>query len=277
MNANAAVRSFRLITGRSGHDFPDSQGTDGAPVGKGQNFVLVVEDDMDIRNLLTRFLSQQGYEVASAMTAAEVLAILARRTPDIVLLDLMLPQESGHAICRLIRKRSAIPIIMVTALADVRERIAGLDLGADDYISKPFDLGELAARIRAVLRRPSSPPAYPTSGLQPGCRFGNWIFMPEKRALYSTEGVRMTLTGAETDLLLLLWNHAGELLSRQRIIELLYNAPGAVEERTIDLLVSRLRRKLAHGGRQLEMLRTVRGDGYVFDPGPAVPHEGAAD
>ncbi|WP_242621816.1 response regulator transcription factor [Komagataeibacter xylinus] len=246
-------------------------------MGKGQNFVLVVEDDMDIRNLLTRFLSQQGYEVASAMTAAEVLAILAGRTPDIVLLDLMLPQESGHAICRLIRKRSAIPIIMVTALADVRERIAGLDLGADDYISKPFDLGELAARIRAVLRRPSNPPAYPTSGLQPGCRFGNWIFMPEKRALYSTEGVRMTLTGAETDLLLLLWNHAGELLSRQRIIELLYNAPGAVEERTIDLLVSRLRRKLAHGGRQLEMLRTVRGDGYVFDPGPAVPHEGAAD
>ena len=265
------------MTGQSGHELPDGQGMDVAPVGKGQNFVLVVEDDMDIRNLLTRFLSQQGYEIGSAMTAAEVGAVLAVRKPDLVLLDLMLPRESGHDICRLIRERSATPIIMVTALADVRERIAGLDLGADDYVSKPFDLGELAARIRAVLRRPPGTSAHPTPDLQPGCRFGTWTFVPEKRALYSTEGVRMTLTGAETDLLLLLWNHAGELLSRQRIIELLYNAPGAVEERTIDLLVSRLRRKLAHGGRQLEMLRPVRGDGYVFDPGPAAPHGGAAE
>lgn len=266
-----------MIAGQSGHDLPYRQGTGVSPAEKGRNFVLVVEDDMDIRNLLTRFLSQQGYAVASAMTAAEVLAILAGRTPDIVLLDLMLPQESGHAICRLIRERSVAPIIMVTALADVRDRIAGLDLGADDYVSKPFDLGELAARIRAVLRRPSGTAAAVTHEPKHGYSFGNWTFVPEKRALYSTEGIRMTLTGAETDLLLLLWNHARELLSRQRIIELLYNTPGAVEERTIDLLVSRLRRKLAHGGRQLEMLRTVRGDGYVFDPGPAASHKGAAD
>ncbi|WP_253073243.1 response regulator transcription factor [Komagataeibacter sp. FXV3] len=224
---------------------------------------------MDIRSLLTRFLSHRGYHVASAMTAAEVLAIITLRPPDIVLLDLMLPKESGHDICRLIRDRSAAPIIMVTALADVRERIAGLDLGADDYISKPFDLEELAARMRAVLRRPPIPAGH--AAREPGYRFGNWIFTPEKRALYSTEGVRMTLTGAETDLLLLLWNHAGTLLGRDRIIELLYNSPGAVEERTIDLLVSRLRRKLAHGGRQLEMLRTVRGDGYIFDPDMTAP------
>ena len=265
------------MTGQSGHDLPDGQGTDVTPVGKGQNFVLVVEDDMDIRNLLTRFLSQQGYEIGSAMTAAEVGAVLAVRKPDLVLLDLMLPRESGHDICRLIRGHGATPIIMVTALADVRERIAGLDLGADDYVSKPFDLGELAARIRAVLRRPPGDLAPVAPARQPGYRFGNWTFIPEKRALYSAEGVRMTLTGAETDLLLLLWNHAGKLMSRQRIIELLYHVPGAVEERAIDLLVSRLRRKLAHGGRQLEMLRTVRGDGYVFDPGTGLPDAGAAN
>ena len=266
-----------MISRQSGHDFPGGQETDARPAGQGRHFVLVVEDDIDIRNLLTRFLSQQGYEVGSAVTGAEVQAILARRQPDIILLDLMLPQESGHAICSLIRQRSVAPIIMVTALADVRDRIAGLDLGADDYVSKPFDLRELAARMRAVLRRPSGAAA--PNMQEPKCdyRFGNWTFVPEKRALYSTEGVRMTLTGAETDLLLLLWNHVGELLSRQRIIELLYDAPGAVEERTIDLLVSRLRRKLAHGGRQLEMLRTVRGDGYVFDPGPAASHGEAAD
>ena len=242
-----------------------------SPAEKGQNLVLVVEDDVDIRNLLARFLSQQGYVVVSAMTAVEVLSILAERMPDLVLLDLMLPRESGHDICRLIRERSTAPIIMVTALADVRERIAGLDGGADAYGSKPFDLGELAARMRAVLRRPSPQAAHVVHDDRPGYHFGNWTFMPEKRALYSNEGVRMTLTGAETDLLLLLWNHAGILLSRERIIELLYNAPGVVEERTIDLLVSRLRRKLAHGGRQFERLRTVRGDGYVFDPDMTAP------
>ncbi|MBL7240934.1 DNA-binding response regulator [Komagataeibacter rhaeticus] len=259
------VRSTELVTGHAGTDHPDGGHSGGSlPPGGARPLVLVVEDDMDIRGLLTRFLIHGGHDVASAMTASEVLAILAARTPDIVLLDLMLPRESGHDICRLIRARCATRIIMVTALADIRERIAGLDLGADDYVSKPFDLGELAARIRAVLRRPLAAPVLPDEPR--GYSFGSWTFSPHKRALYSTEGVRMTLTGAETDLLLLLWNHAGQLLSRQRIIELLYNAPGAVEERSIDLLVSRLRRKLAHGGRQLEMLRTVRGDGYVFDP-----------
>ncbi len=260
-----------MAAGHCGNDRPDRHGNDDVPAQKKHHSVLVVEDDMDIRSLLTRFLSHRGYHVASAMTAAEVLAIIALRPPDIVLLDLMLPRESGHDICRLIRDRSAAPIIMVTALADVRERIAGLDLGADDYISKPFDLEELAARMRAVLRRPPLPAGHAAREAGQGYRFGNWIFTPEKRALYSTEGVRMTLTGAETDLLLLLWNHAGMLLGRERIIELLYNSPGAVEERTIDLLVSRLRRKLAHGGRQLEMLRTVRGDGYIFDPGMTGP------
>ncbi|GCE85088.1 two component response regulator [Komagataeibacter diospyri] len=261
-----------MVAGYSDNDRPDRHGCDGIPAHRGHHSVLIVEDDMDIRSLLARFLSHRGYHVASAMTAAEVLAIIAQRPPDIVLLDLMLPQESGHDICRLIRDRSRAPIIMVTALADVRERIAGLDLGADDYISKPFDLEELAARMRAVMRRPPIPTDHAARRPGYGYRFGNWIFTPEKRALYSTEGVRMTLTGAETDLLLLFWNHAGMLLGREQIIELLYNAPGAVEERTIDLLVSRLRRKLAHGGRQLEMLRTVRGDGYVFDPGMTDPN-----
>lgn len=225
--------------------------------------ILVVEDDPEIRGLLTRFLHQHGYATSVAVTKDNVRQQIDAAQIDLVLLDLMLPQESGYELCQYLRQTTGIPVIMVTALADIRERIAGLDLGADDYVSKPFDLAELEARIRAVLRRTDRPGA-PSPMLEKH-EFGSWTFVPAKRALYGASGLRVTLSGSETDLMLIFWQHQDILLTRERIIELIHGVPDAVEERAIDLLVSRLRRKLAEGGRQLELIRTVRGDGYVFD------------
>ncbi len=227
------------------------------------NRILIVEDDQDIRKLLTRFLCRKGYSVNVALNKAELQRQLQASPIDLVLLDITLPQESGYELFELLRQTTAIPVIMITALAETRDRIAGLDLGADDYIGKPFDLAELEARIRAVLRRSGRVPP-PNSALNEHI-FGLWKFIPAKRALYGKSGIRVTLSSSETDLMLTLCLHPNILLTRKQIIELIYDAPDAVEERTIDLLISRLRRKLAEGGRQLELIRTIRGDGYVFD------------
>jgi two-component system, OmpR family, response regulator len=229
--------------------------------------ILLVEDDPEISALVARFLRNEGYVVAAVGNGRAMDAAMAEQKFDVALLDLMLPQESGFDLCRRLRATSDLRIIMVTALAEVRDRVAGLDQGADDYLSKPFELVELGARIRAVLRRGivSDAPGRSASGTK-GLSFAGWRFEPERRALYTPKGVRMALTGAETDLMLVFLGHARQVLSRSQLIELTRGAEGIVEERTIDLLISRLRRKLAQGGRQLELIRTVRGDGYVFDP-----------
>ncbi|NHN89512.1 response regulator transcription factor [Acetobacter conturbans] len=231
--------------------------------------LLVVEDDPGIRNLLLRYFSHAGYLVSTAVTLTEVRHYIENSEISIILLDLMLPQESGYEVCRYIHQTTNAPIIMVTALAEIQDKIAGLNLGADDYISKPFDLAELEARVRAVLRRgdrPRKPSSLPDEYV-----FGPWKFVPAKRALYRASGVRLTLSGAETDLMLVFWQHQNTLLTRPDIINLIHGNPTALEERSIDLLVSRLRRKLAEGGRQLELIRTVRGDGYIFDPRVCIP------
>ncbi|OAG73847.1 two-component system response regulator [Gluconobacter japonicus] len=225
--------------------------------------ILVIEDDQDIRQLLTRFLCLKGYSVSVAINKAELQKQLHSASIDLVLLDITLPEESGYELFEFLRQTTALPVIMVTALAETRDRIAGLDLGADDYIGKPFDLAELEARIRAVLRR-SERPVLSSSALGEHL-FGPWKFIPAKRALYGKSGIRVTLSSSETDLMLTLCQHPNVLLTRLQIIELIYDAKDAVEERTIDLLISRLRRKLAEGGRQLELIRTIRGDGYIFD------------
>lgn len=227
--------------------------------------ILLVEDDPEISALMVRFLSGLGYGVDAVGDGHAMTAAIAARKIALVLLDVMLPGDSGFDLCRRIRASSPARIIMVTSLADLSYRVAGLDLGADDYISKPFELDELGARIRAVLRRGSSD----RSPSDPELHFAGWRFAPEHRVLYSPRGVRMALTGAETDLMLVLCRHPRQVLTRARLIELTRGDGQTVEERTIDLLVSRLRRKLAHGGRQLELIRTVRGDGYRFDPEPA--------
>ena len=181
-----------------------------------------------------------------------------------MLLDLMLPEDSGLDLCKRIRATGNARIIMVTALASLSDRVAGLDAGADDYVSKPFALPELEARIRAVLRRGRDGQENPIESA--GIRFGGWRFEANRRILYSPKGVRITLTAAEADLLLAFQRHAHQVLSRPQLIELTRGKSEDVSGRAIDLLVSRLRRKLALGGRQLEIIQTVRSDGYVFNP-----------
>ncbi|MDR3438654.1 response regulator transcription factor [Telmatospirillum sp.] len=232
--------------------------------------ILVVEDDHEINALITRFLRKSNYIAVGVGNGREMDAAMAGQVFDLVLLDLLLPEENGLDLCRRIRATSDACIIMVTALAEVTDRVAGLELGADDYVSKPFELVELGARIRAVLRRgqPSgvvAPPPAPAPAPAGGLRFAGWRFEPERRLLYTESGVRMALTGAETDLMLVFYRHAGQVVTRRQLIALTRGDEDAIDERAIDLLVSRLRRKLAQGGRQLELIRTVRGDGYLFD------------
>ncbi|WP_199175545.1 response regulator transcription factor [Telmatospirillum siberiense] len=230
--------------------------------------ILIVEDDPDINALITRFLKKSGYQAEGVANGREMDVAMAKHPFDLVLLDLMLPGETGLDLCRRIRATSDARVIMVTALAEVTDRVAGLELGADDYIGKPFELIELAARIKAVLRR-GAPRKSETAGtpevIHDSLHFSGWRFEPERRLLYTKTGVRMALTGAETDLLLVLYRHAGQVVSRRQLIVLTRGDEDAIDERTIDLLVSRLRRKLAQGGRQLELIRTIRGDGYLFD------------
>ena len=225
--------------------------------------LLIVEDDPEISALLERFLLGAGYTVAVAHDGTEMDQAMARRAPDLVLLDLMLPNEHGLALCRRIRATGNAAVIMVTALGELPDVVVGLEVGADDYVTKPFELRELAARIRAVLRRGGGHGAV---GEPDGLTFVGWRFHPERRILYSPAGVRVSLTGAEADLLLTFCQNPRRVLTRLQLIGLTRGAADPTHERTVDLLVSRLRRKLAGAGRQLELIRTVRHDGYMFQP-----------
>jgi DNA-binding response OmpR family regulator len=246
-------------------DRPGALGSDTSSIEAAAR-ILVVEDDAAISAMVTSFLQIEGYSVDAVSNGRALDVKLARSRVDLILLDIMLPEESGLDICKRIRATGDTRIIIVTALAEVADRVAGLDLGADDYIGKPFELVELVARVRAVLRRIAPHGAGTLEMLQ----FAGWRFEPARRLLYTPKGVRTALTGSETDMMLTFYQHPGQVLSRAQLMALLRGRDGVMEERAIDLLVSRLRRKLAHGGRQLELIRTVRGDGYEFDPRPEI-------
>ncbi|WP_176047956.1 response regulator transcription factor [Burkholderia sp. BCC1644] len=230
--------------------------------------ILIVEDDPDIRAPLAAFLSGKGYvtHVADSVEAAD--ALLATVDVDLVLLDVMLPGKDGLDLCRRLHADKGGPrIIMLTALDDPTDKVVGLELGADDYVPKPFDPRELLARIRAVLRRPGAPDGderRPAAELV--MQFSGFTFYPYRRFVRSPAGLRIPLTGAETDLLLVLCQHVRKVLSREELIGLTRGTNFPISERSVDLLVSRLRRKLAGDDPLDETIRTVRADGYVFQP-----------
>jgi two-component system, OmpR family, response regulator len=229
--------------------------------------VLIVEDDPDISAPLAEFLAGKGYatHVAGSVEAAD--DMLGVVDVDVVLLDVMLPGKDGLDLCRRLRAKGGPRIIMLTALDDPTDKVVGLELGADDYVSKPFDLRELLARIRAVLRRPGGAddgPRQPAAELV--MKFSGFTFYPYRRFVRSPAGLRIPLTGAETDLLRVLCQHARQVLSREELIGLTRGQNFPIAERSIDLLVSRLRRKLAGDDPFEETIRTVRADGYAFQP-----------
>lgn len=224
--------------------------------------IVLVEDDGAIRTLTTRALQQNGYTVRPAGNGAEMWRALEGGPVDLVLLDVMLPGTSGIDLCRALRQKSDVPIIFVSAKGSETDRVVGLELGADDYLAKPFGTSELVARVRAVLRRGALDRRHgrPEQGL---LTFDGWQANLSRRELTSPSGALIDLTGAEFDLLVSLLDHAGRVIARDRLIELSRNRLGDSSDRSVDVLISRLRRKLSHGDTPAPIV-TVRGIGYMM-------------
>jgi two-component system, OmpR family, response regulator len=223
--------------------------------------VLVVEDDPGLRVLVSRALRQNGFTVTQASSGAEMWSSLEQRAADLILLDIMLPGKSGIDLCREIRAKCDVPIIFVSARADETDRVVGLELGADDYISKPFGTRELIARIRAVLRRRPEG-GRPEAGAE-RVNFAGWSVDMLRREVFSPSGASIELTGAEFDLLTSFIGSPQRVLGRERLIELSRVRIGDASDRSIDVLVSRLRRKLSSAGHPTPII-TVRGVGYML-------------
>jgi len=226
---------------------------------------LLVEDDPEIRQLLADYLSGFGMLVRLAPSARDMRAELKAAPVDVILLDLMLPDGHGLDLCREIRLQRATPIIMLTAQGDPASRIVGLEMGADDYLPKPFEPRELVARIHAVLRRAGANLHAPDAAQQASqVRFKGWRFDRFNRQLTSSEGLLVQLSGAEFRLLDAFVSHADEVLSRERLVALMQTPGVEVNGRSVDLTVSRLRNKLSQGVDAIDLIRTVRGEGYVL-------------
>lgn len=227
-----------------------------------QPHILVVDDDSEIRTLLGRYLSGQGFRISVAADRREYEQKLAAGSFDLIVLDVMLPDGSGLDICRSLRDRKPhIPVILLTALKEDVDRIVGLELGADDYLGKPFNPRELTARIRAVLRRSVSDTAdVPQARTY---RFAGYMLEPETRRVTNEKGQPVDLTGAEFDLLQVFLERPGRLLTRDQLLDLTQGRDRDPLDRSIDVLMSRLRRKLG-GGPEAPIFKTVRNGGYQF-------------
>jgi two-component system, OmpR family, response regulator len=227
--------------------------------------ILCVEDDADIARMLTEALTDNGFEPFWTGSATEMDALLKREGIDLVVLDVMLPGEDGLSICRRLRMSSSIPIIMVTARGEDIDRILGLELGADDYVTKPFNSRELIARIRALLRRAEGGSALTWLRPRP-LAFAGWRIDPTTRELRDPSGIRITLTSAEFDLLLAFCRNPGQVLSREQLVKLVHGGLAGPVERSIDVHVSRIRQKIEPDPNDLLMIKTVRLGGYLFTP-----------
>ena len=222
--------------------------------------ILVVEDDHEISALIIRFLRANDLRVSAAHSANEMDRILENGRVDLVILDIMLPGEDGFSICRRLRKSSNLPIVMLTAKGDDIDRIMGLEIGADDYLPKPFNPRELLARIRAVLRRSSEGIPRDSKILT----FHGWCLDPNTRQLRNPDGARVALTGGEFDLLLAFCLHPRRILSRDQLIDLARGRDAAPFERSVDVCVSRLRQKLERQSTDPALIQTIRSGGYMF-------------
>jgi two-component system OmpR family response regulator len=224
--------------------------------------ILIVDDDEEIRGLLHQFLRKHGFEGEAVGSGVEMDARLARSSFDLIILDVMLPDEDGFSLCRRVREAHRIPIIMVTGVVETTDRIVGLELGADDYITKPFDARELLARIRAVLRRSAAAP--PPQGNKPTLKFSGWQLDILRRELRSSDHTLTPLSGGEFDLLVTFAQHPQRVLTREQLIDLSRGRSHEAFDRSIDVQVSRLRRKIEEDPADPEIIRTVRNVGYIF-------------
>ena len=229
--------------------------------------ILVVDDDREIRSLVAQFLKKHGYRVSDAADGREMMQALDKNRFDLVVLDLMLPGEDGLSLCRRVRADSDLPIIMLTAMGEETDRIVGLEMGADDYLPKPFNPRELLARIKAVMRRAAHANIEPPERDTATRVFDGWRLDIEKRQLRSPDDVLVPLTAGEYELLAALVERPGRLLSRDQLLDLTRGRDAAPFDRSVDVLISRLRRKIETDPKDPAIIKTVRGAGYVLASG----------
>jgi len=230
--------------------------------------ILVVDDEAEVRTLLRSGLEPEGYTVSEAKDGAELMATLEKRPVDLITLDLRLAGEDGFTLARQVRTKLNVPIVMISGKSDMIDRVVGLELGADDYITKPFHMREVVARIRAVLRRyapvAKSAAAAPQADKKPVYEFDGWTFDMGRRELKDPESELCELTTAEFNLLNILVERPGRVLSRDELMDFLKGHDWTPLDRSIDGLVARLRKKIERGNERPQLVKTVRGVGYAF-------------
>jgi DNA-binding response OmpR family regulator len=227
--------------------------------------VLVVDDEPAIGELIKNYLSRHGFQVSIAADGAGLRRAMAESRVDLVLLDLGLPGEDGLALTRYIRSHSSVGVIIVTGSGETVDKIVSLELGADDFVGKPFDLRELLARVRSVLRRTSAPATEPVDA-NPALRFAGWRLETLSRRLFAADGSEVALTTGEYDLLAVFIDNPNKVLSRDQLLQATRHRDGGPYDRAIDMQIARLRRKIEPDAENPVLIKSVRGAGYIFTP-----------
>ena len=226
--------------------------------------LLVVDDHQEIRDSLSRYLRDNGFRVSAADGGRAMWRVLADARIDLIILDVMMPGEDGLSLCRQLGSSHQIPVILLTALSDETDQIIGLELGADDYVTKPFNPRELLARVRAVLRRARALPPQREAEAPEVLKFAGWTLDQGRRLLTDADGVQVPLSNAEFLLLSVLAKRPGRVLSRDQLLDLTQGRDAGVYDRAIDNQVMRLRRKIERDPAKPELIKTVWGGGYLF-------------
>ena len=240
--------------------------------------ILIVEDDVHVSEMLAEYLRTHGYEVAQAEQGAAMRDAVEKALPDVVLLDVNLPGEDGFTLARFLRERYDVGIIMVTGATEVADRVAGLEVGADDYVSKPFDLRELRARVKSIIRRMQARPhaaseaqVAGTVAAAPRVRVGACTLDLGSHQLFAADGSELPLTGMEFDLLKAFIERPNQVLNRDQLLTLTRKRDWEPFDRSIDIRIARVRRKIEHDPEHPQAIRTVRGAGYMFVPARGAP------
>lgn len=256
---------MEMIALHSSADIPRSLGpTSIGPTDPAR--VIIVDDEAEIRSMIADYLARDGYSVCRCGSGAELDAILESGPADLIVLDVSLPGEDGISIARRLRAAGSTPIIMLTALDDIVDRIVGLEVGADDYLTKPFDLRELRARVRAVLRRAATSAETPPAGdAETLVSFGKVCLDPDRHCLIDREGTCQRLTATEFDLLLAFAENPNRVMSRQQLLDTSRSQDDPFD-RSIDIRITRIRKKVELDASKPRVIRTVRGAGYIYVP-----------
>lgn len=226
--------------------------------------ILVVDDEDDIREPLAKYLSKNGMRVSSANGGSALREMLKSTAPNLIVLDIMMPGEDGLSLCRYLRETTDIPVILLTAMAEETDRIVGLEVGADDYLTKPFNPRELLARIKAVLRRTNAIPSAVAPTPSGNLTFANWVLDTQRRELLDATGVSVSLSTAEYRLLTVLLQRPNMVLSRDQLLDLTAGRDAVLFDRSIDNQISRLRKKIEADAKKPKIIQTVWGGGYTL-------------